>query len=146
MPSIAVFMGLGADFLLTNVKTFTNKFIGPVLFVFITFMTLFLSWYYIRDYFNINNPAIIEAGKAVDRLTPRSAKVIANYDGDTSFLYQTKRKGWASYEHPAQDMVKMGADYLAVVHPTPGDRDYAKGYRIIEQTPDYIIFDLRSRN
>ena len=143
MPTIAIFMGLGAAFLLDSVKTFTNKFIGPILFLFLTFLTLILSWYYIRDYFNINNPSIVLAGQAVDRLTPKDAKVIANYDGDTSFLYQTKRKGWASYEHTAPEMVKLGADYLVDVNPSSSDFDYAKGYKIIDRASDYVIFDLR---
>lgn len=145
MPTIAIFMGLGAAFLLDLVKTFTNKFIGPILFLFLTLLTLMLSWYYVRDYFNINNPSIVLAGQAVDRLTPKDAKVIANYDGDTSFLYQTKRKGWASYEYDASEMVKLGADYLVDVNPTPSDFNYVKEYKIIDQTSDFVIFDLHQK-
>ena len=102
----------------------------------------FLSWYYVRDYFNINNHSIVLAGAAVDRLTPEDAKVIANYNGDTSFLYQTKRQGWASYEKNLTGMIELGADYLVLANPVPSDFDFAKEYLIVEKTPEYVIFDL----
>ena len=53
---------------------------------------IFFGWYFVRDYFNINNPSIVVAGEAVDKLTPKDAKVIANYNGDTSFLIPDKKK------------------------------------------------------
>jgi len=82
-----------------------------------------------EDYFNINNPSIVVAGVAVDKLTPKNAKVIANYDGDTSFLYQTKRSGWASYEKPLPQMVQMGADYLVIANPVASDLNFGKPTR-----------------
>lgn len=83
------------------------------------------------------------AGEAVDRLTPKNAKVIANYNGDTTFLYQTKRKGWASFEKSLPQMITMGADYLALLNPTPADINLGKTYKIVAQTSEYIIFNLR---
>ncbi len=142
VPTICIFLGLGAEFLLNFTKTYTNKYIGPaILFISAVFM-FFLSWYYVRDYFNINNHSIVLAGAAVDRLTPEDAKVIANYNGDTSFLYQTKRQGWASYEKNLTGMIELGADYLVLANPVPSDFDFAKEYLIVEKTPEYVIFDL----
>ena len=135
-------MGLGGDFLINHTKDYANKYLGIFLFFVITGFTLFFGWYWIRDYYNINNPSILVAGEAVDRLTPKDAKVIANYEGDTSFLYQTKRSGWASYETGLPEMVTLGADYLVNVNPTPHDFEYAKNYKIVDQTSQYVIFDL----
>ena len=143
LPTICIFLGLGGEFLLSTVKSFSNRFVGPVVLIVVTIFTLIFSWYYIRDYFNINNPSIIVAGAAVDRLTPKDAKVIANYNGDTSFLYQTKRKGWASYEKDLPEMInELGADYLVIANPTPSDANFEKDYQILEKTPQYVIFDL----
>ena len=144
IPTICIFLGLGGEFLINFTKTYTNKFIGPILFLVVTLFTLFFGWYYVRDYFNINNPSIIAAGQAVDRLTPKDAKVIANYNGDTSFLYQTNRRGWASYEKDLPGMVKLGADYLVIANPVPSDFVFAKDYKIVSQSPQYVIFDLRN--
>jgi hypothetical protein len=142
VPTLCIFMGLGGDFLINHTKDYANKYLGIFLFFVITGFTLFFGWYWIRDYYNINNPSILVAGEAVDRLTPKDAKVIANYEGDTSFLYQTKRSGWASYETGLPEMVTLGADYLVNVNPTPHDFEYAKNYKIVDQTSQYVIFDL----
>ena len=142
IPTIVIFAGLGVKFLLDPPKEYINKNLGIVVLLVCIFFGLAFRWYVIRDYFNINNPSIIVAGAAVDRLTPKDAKVIANYNGDTSFLYQTKRKGWASYEKDLPEMIKMGADYLVIANPTPSDSNFENDYQILEKTPQYVIFDL----
>ena len=143
VPSIAIFLGLGGSFLLSNVGI--NKIAGRAVFVVFSIFAILFSWYFVRDYFNINNPSIIVAGQAVDKLTPKDAKVIANYNGDTSFLYQTKRKGWASFEKSLPDMTKLGAQYLALVNPKKEDFGIGKEYRIVSFSKDYILFDLQGK-
>jgi len=103
------------------------------------------SWNQVKDYFNINNRAIVSAGIEVDKITPKNAKVIANYNGDTSFLYQTNRSGWASFEKPLPEMISMGAEYLIFVNPTKEDLGIGKTYKIIKNSPDYVIFNLRQK-
>jgi len=144
IPSLAMLMALGADALL---KPFDNyhKTVAYLVFIVCFGFTLFFGWYIVRDYFNINNPSIVVAGEAVDKLTPKNAKVIANYNGDTSFLYQTKRSGWASFEKPLPQMIQMGADYLVLANPTPTDVQLGKTYKIVAQTAQYVLFDLRQK-
>ena len=144
IPGVAIFLGLGGDFLINFVKTYTNKYIGPLMLVVITFFTLIFSWYFVRDYFNINNPSIVTAGNAVDRLTPKDAKVIAIYGGDSSFLYQTKRNGWASFQNDIEEMIKLGAKYLIFANPSESDLEFSKRYKIVDQKDEYIIYDLGS--
>ncbi|HSX40253.1 MAG TPA: glycosyltransferase family 39 protein [Candidatus Saccharimonadales bacterium] len=143
MPTIAIFMGIGSAFLLTRTKSL--RVVCSLLFIISLGVMFYFSWKQVRDYFNINNPSIIVAGEAVDRLTPKNAKVIANYTGDTSFLYQTKRQGWASYEKPLPEMIKMGADFLVLANPTKDDFSFAKTYKIIAQTPQYVLYDLHQK-
>ena len=104
-----------------------------------------MSWLQVRDYFNINNRSIVIAGEAIDRMIPKDAKIIANYNGDTSFLYQTKRKGWASFEKPLPEMITMGADYLALANPTKVDEGLGQTYKIIKKTKDYLLLDLHRK-
>lgn len=145
IPSIAIFLGIGSAFLINPAAEIIsrNKTI-PLLVVSVLFMFAF-SWFTIRDFYNINNPSLIVAGEAIDRLTPKNAKVIANYNGDTTFLYQTKRNGWASFEKSLPQMITMGADYLALLNPTPADINLGKTYKIVEQTSQYVIFNLRQK-
>jgi hypothetical protein len=144
IPSLAMLMGLGALALLKPLENY-NRIVAFLVLVVCFGFTIFFGWYYVRDYFNINNPSIVVAGVAVDKLTPKNAKVIANYGGDTSFLYQTKRSGWASYEKPLPQMVQMGADYLVIANPIASDLNFGKTYKIVAETSQYVIFNLRQK-
>ncbi len=144
IPSIAIMAGIGGASLLEKDQGY-RTYVNYILFFICTIFMLAFGWYFVRDYFNINDPSIIAAGAAVNRLTPKNAKVIANYNGDTSFLYQTQRNGWASFEKPLPEMVQMGAGYLALVNPTSVDLNLGKTYKIIAQTPQYVIFNLREK-
>ena len=145
IPSLVIFVALGARFLFHPPRELFPAFVGRTALLVLTLFTIFFGWYFVRDYFNINNPAIVTAGQAVAKLTPKNAKVLAEYDGDTSFLYQTDRSGWASFEKPLPQLIQMGADYLVLVNPTPQDLELGKQYRIVSQTSDYILFNLRQK-
>jgi len=143
LPTICLFLGLGGDFLLNFVKTYTNKYVGPIVFTVITLFTLMFGWYFVRDYFNINNRSIVTAGKAADLFLPKEAKVIAINGGDTSFLYQTKRKGWASFQNDIEEMINLGAEFLIFASPTPSDLTFSERYQIVDQKSQYVIYDLK---
>ncbi len=144
IPSIAIFYGIGANYLYELPWKKSSLPVFKILLLLITILMLYFGWAIVKDYFNINNPSIIVAGKAVDELTPKNAKVIANYNGDTSFLYQTNRNGWASYERDLPGMIKLGADYLVIANPLPSDFSFARAYRIVKRTNQYVIFNLRA--
>jgi len=145
IPTLVIFSALGVKFFLDPPNDLVKKYISyPVLGLIILFMFGF-GWYSVRDYFNINRSSILIAGEAVDRLTPKDSLVIANYEGDTTFLYQTKRKGWASYTKELSGMVGLGADFLVIADPKPSDFDFEKNYRILDKSDKYVIFDLRNK-
>ena len=144
IPTLSILAGLGGVALLQKVEGY-RQYINYCVFIVCVLFTFFFGWYFVRDYFNINNPSIIAAGQAVDKLTPKNAKVIANYNGDTSFLYQTKRDGWASFEKPLPEMIQIGADYLVLVNPTSADLNLGKTYKIVSKTSEYVIFNLRQK-
>ncbi len=144
IPTIAIFLGLGSEMFIFPPKEL-SALTTRIVFVICCLFLFAFSWFEIRDYFNINNPSIVIAGQAVDRLTAKNAKVLAPYDGDTSFLYQTKRSGWASFEKPLPDLIQMGANYLVLVNPKPQDLDIGKTYKIVASTKDYVLFDLNEK-
>lgn len=93
-------------------------------------------------YYQINNSSMVEAGQAVDRLVPPDGKVIAPQFGDTSFLFQTNRRGWPiGFEIP--DKIELGAQYY--VNNNLGDPEtieLEKTYTVLERTNTYIVIDL----
>lgn len=146
IPSVAMLLGCGIGFLLQAPKDFVNNWMSYGLAVVITIFTLAFGWYSVRDYFNINNHSIIAAGQFIDANTPKDAKILAPYDGDSSFLYQTNRFGWASFEKPLPEMIdKLGADYLVLLTPKPADYGLGKQYKIVTANADFILFNLREK-
>ncbi len=144
IPSLVIFIAIGARMLLFPPEAYSNKFLSRGMLAVCTGFMLFFGWYFIRDYFNINNPAIIEAGKVVAEKTPKNAKVIALYDGDTSFLYQTERSGWASYQDDLPVMIQKGAQYLVMVNPQERDiQSLGSQYAIVAQSPTYLLVKLK---
>ncbi len=138
VPSLVTVMAVGlARYLISYYKAL-------IAVIFLIF-TLAFSFYEVKGFFNINNPAIVKAGKAVQEKVPEDALVIAPYNGDTAFLYQTKRRGWPiGFE--IQDKIKKGADYYVSVNYDDEARDLISKYQVIEQTKDYVIINLRSTN
>lgn len=110
VPSLAIFVALGIDFLISS-STLINKFASKILAVVCFIFMIAFGWYFVKDYFNINHPEIVAAGKAVNELIPQESKVIAPYGGDTAFLYQTNRAGWPIVQGSIDQMVKDGADF-----------------------------------
>lgn len=141
VPTLAIFLGIGSDYIVFA-KDHINKRIGYIVFGVTTFFMLMFGWYTVRDYYNINNPSIIVAGKAVDSLTPKDSLIVAPFGGDTTLLYQTNRKGWASYQDDLSVLIDKGADYLLIVNPNSKDYEIANTYKVVTSSPEFILFDL----
>ena len=114
IPPIAIFMAIGLEELLKPMRQIFDRRLSVIMAVVSTGFGLGISWFFIRDFFNINHPEIVEAGKVADQVLPPDAKVIAPYLGDTAFLYQTKRRGWP-IGGDIEKKISMGAtDYVTV--------------------------------
>ncbi len=101
----------------------------------------------IREFYKINHPEIIEAGNAVDRLTPKDSVVIAAYNGDTAFLYQTKRRGWPNVELPINELIGEGAQYYVSVNINDRQtQEFMSKFKVLEKTNTYVVLELREEN
>jgi hypothetical protein len=118
-----------------------SRFLTLFMTLFIIVATIALSWYDIKGYYQINNPTIIVAGKEVDRLTPKDAKVIAPYDGDTAFLYQTHRSGWP-LGYDIDKHIAEGATYYVSVNFDDEMHQLEAKYQTVEKTDKFIIIKL----
>lgn len=145
MPAVAILIGFGAKWCIDTLKRFVPLSAAIMIVLVILFSGFYLSWLQVRDYFNINNIAIVEAGRAIRKITPANAKLLAPYGGDTTLLYYTKRQGWPSFEHDLQTLIDMGADYLVLVNPQPNDYNIGKTYKMVSSSKDYLLYDLRKK-
>ncbi len=147
MPVVAWFAAKGGAALTGDTGAFQRAGAWTLLGVTMVFSVAF-SWYTIRTYYWINRPEIIEAGKAADALLPPEAKVIASYNGDTTFLYQTNRQGWP-LGFDIQEKIAMGATHYVTVSPTDQDgetRALASEYTVLVRNDRYAIIDLTKPN
>ncbi|MBI2009627.1 MAG: glycosyltransferase family 39 protein [Candidatus Chisholmbacteria bacterium] len=111
IPIVSVFVAKGLAFLLYPPPQL-SKSICYLLFAICSLFSLAFGWFHLRDYFNINHPEIVAAGKLADQTLPREALVIAPYQGNTAFLYQTNRRGWP-IGGSIEDKINRGAtDYV----------------------------------
>lgn len=137
IPAISIIIGLGSDYLWGKGKGF--KILVPILFI----VGFFLSYNQIKDYFNINNEAMVKTGKYLDGVLPSSAKVIAPYNGDTTFLYHINRRGWPAFQDSPENLKKIGATHLVLLNPTATDKViYREKFTIIEDKTDFILIGL----
>ena len=116
LPFISALMALGVKNILSLPKKDFPKFLTIPIIIVLTLFSLAFSWYEIKGYYQINNPSIIEAGQAADKLLPADARVIAPYQGDTAFLYHINRYGWPYMTADIDKMIQLGATHYVSVN------------------------------
>ncbi|MEK7101480.1 MAG: hypothetical protein AAB860_00880 [Patescibacteria group bacterium] len=136
IPIISVLIALG-------VVHFGTTLAKKAIMVFCVLLMFGLAWYDIKGDYQINNWPIVEAGRAVDRLAPKDAVVIAPYGGDTAFLYQTNRAGFPFMYLPIKDFIdRFNATYYVSVNYDADTNAIIKKYTVVEKTPNYVIVKL----
>lgn len=141
IPLGSALVSIGFIDLIKLGKTRLQKTINFSIACFLFLLALAFSWYEVRGYFNINNEAMVKAGQAINELAPPDALVIAPYQADPAFLYQTNRHGWP-IGGDIDNKIKAGAKYYVT---TSFDDEFAelkKRYGIVMQNNDYAIIEL----
>jgi hypothetical protein len=137
IPVVCILLGIGLS------KLFTKSISHALFGIFAVVMMLGMSWYDLRGNFNVNNWEIVEAGKRVDQITPKDAVVVAPYNGDTAFLYQTNRRGFAYVPFPIKDLIdRYNATYYVSVTYDAQTKQYMEKYIVVEANPRYVIIKL----
>ena len=141
IPPISLLLAEGFEYLRGGFGL--NLKLSRFFAVFAVLMMLFMGWDQVKENYKINHPEIIAAGQAVDRLTPKDARVIAPYNGDTAFLYQTNHWGWPAVDDSIENIIKKGASYYVSVDLGSSDTKYVVSkYQMLEKTDQYIVIDL----
>ena len=141
IPAIVLMLAQGVKHLWED-KHF-NSYISKFLVIFSVIMMLGMGTYQVKEFYKINHPELIEAGKAVDRLAPKNALVVAPYNGDTAFLYQTGRWGWPELDDSIDNIIKKGASFYVSVN--IGDKNtqaIMKRFKVVEKTDKYVVVNL----
>lgn len=144
VPIAAVFLTLGFWHLIKGLPQFLPRFWTIMVALLFLPLAYYFSWTQVKGFYQINNPVIVEAGKRADQILPKEAIILAPYNGDTAFLYQTNRPGWPVSALPLAELV---TDY-GVTHFVSTARDdktnwVLRHFLILEDNPKFVIADLR---
>lgn len=144
VPIGCYFMAKGLSFLLENQKDIFTRLLNNGLALVLFIIMIAFGWYEVRGFFNVNRWEIVQAGQAVDKLTPPDAKVIAPYDRDPAFLYQTNRNGWSGLRNEVEleEFIKAGATHYVSVNFDDITNKLIQNCRILEKTDQYVIINL----
>lgn len=140
MPTLAIFTGLGISYLLSLKQGFA-KFMTALAILAIIGLSTALSWYELKGFFWVNNQAMVEAGQYIDAKTPPDSLVIAPYQGDTAFLYQTNRRGWP-IGGQIEAKIKAGADYYVTTTRDSEFNELKAVYPVLIENDRFAVIQL----
>lgn len=143
VPIASIFLSLGVIQLFKG-GSFLIPRLWTILLAFFLLSLFFLFDYrVVREFYNINDPNIVEAGKKADQILPKNAIVLARYNGDTAFLYQTNRPGFATEVLPLPELIAdFGVNYY--VSTTKDDKTnwVMRHFNVLEENQNFVIADL----
>ncbi|MBI4157450.1 glycosyltransferase family 39 protein [Candidatus Woesebacteria bacterium] len=120
-----------------------DKTLARGLLIFASFIALIVSANEVKAFYAVNHPEIVEAGKLANEILPKDALVLAPYNGDTAFLYQTGRRGWPVIEDSIDNLIKKGADYyISVDVGSPDSKNFRERFEVVRETSSFVILDL----
>ncbi len=146
MPILAILAAKGAEFILGLGQGKIRKLFNLSIIASLVAMMLAFGWFEVRGFYQINNPSIVKAGKAVDQTLAEEARVIAPYNWDPAFLYQTNRWGWPEITGPIETMIKKGATHYVSVNYDEKTKEIMKKYNIIEENEEFVIIELKDKS
>lgn len=141
IPAICLATGFGLlsmwDSSLVNKKA--TMFLGVLILI----MIYSTSAFYIKENYNINDTRMLRAANLIDQTIPLNSKVIAPYNGDTTFLYHTNRMGWPVVTSDINSMIEMGAEYFVSTNYSDQDTiNFSKKFETVSKSEEYIILNL----
>jgi len=121
-----------------------NKFFSRLMLFGSVSLMIALGFFEVKGFYRINDPNIIEAGQAVDKLAPKDALVVAPYNGDTAFLYQTGRWGWPAIDDSIDNIIGRGADFYVSTNLNSKDTlEFKDRFTVIQENDKFIIIELK---
>ncbi|MBU1000202.1 glycosyltransferase family 39 protein [Patescibacteria group bacterium] len=143
VPVACIFFAQGFVHLLKGNNAFVPRIWTILLGLFLFPLAFYFGFKATKDFYNVNNPSIVEAGKTADRILPKDAIVLAPYNGDTAFLYQTNRLGFAAAALPIPELVAdFGVNYYISTAKDDKTRWVMRNFEVLEDSPNFVIADL----
>lgn len=145
VPIGVVFLTKGFVVLISGIEGFVSRIFTIVLALLFLPLTFYTTWLHVKEFYNVNNQAMIQAGKEADRILPKDAVVVAPYNGDTAFLYQINRSGWPVVPTSIKDLIAdYGVGYFISTSKDDKTNWVLRHFQTLENNSDFIIADLQN--
>ncbi len=147
VPALVIMVARGVSVLFEGSPGLVPRIWTMPLAVLFLVLIPYFGWQEVKGLYQINNNSIVIAGERADQILPKEAIVLAPYLGDTAFLYQTNRPGFA-IEVNSVDFMKKNYElsaYVAVAKDTK-TAWLMKRYLVLDEQPNYVIIDLTKDN
>lgn len=110
LPALAIFAGIGIDFLFGNRKAFSFGIV--LIFVpVILALSWFFSYYNVRNYYNYSTD-LVQTAKIINSLTAPDDRVVTDTTGDTTLLYLSNRRGAPAVYRDPKTLKELGYSIL----------------------------------
>ncbi|OGK17305.1 hypothetical protein A2774_03830 [Candidatus Roizmanbacteria bacterium RIFCSPHIGHO2_01_FULL_39_12c] len=142
LPSIAIFIGLGVNFLLSLKHKLISFPLTVVTVALIFISSFFFSYYQVRSFYSVPQD-LVTIAKIIKTITEPDAKIITDRTGDTTLLYLADRKGWPAYAGNLDYLKQQNYRYVVTAN-----QDLIKDlktnwrYSVIFQNDQFTIFKI----
>ena len=142
IPSLAIIIGQGFYYLL-NYFTLPKP-LAILVFIFLTIFSIYFSWNRVKTYYVINNWSIIKAGEYANKNLPKESVIIAPYNGDTAFLFQTHRSGYPTEVYNLETIKSLNSQpiYFVSINNDQYRQFLAKQSTLVYSEADFNIYLL----
>lgn len=143
LPLISVFVARGFGYLIKGNKDFIARVWTLPLALFLLVSSFYFTHKVVKEFYKVNNPNIVQAGKFADQILPKDAIVIAPYNGDTAFLYHTNRAGFPFTPLPLTELVSdYGVTNYISVNKDNKTNWVKRNFKVIFENERFVIADL----
>jgi len=143
IPVASIFLSLGFIGLIKGSRFFLSRFWTIPLALLLYILSFYFTFKIVNEFYKVNNPDMVEAGKTADRILPKNAIVLAPYNGDTAFLYQTNRLGFAAGALPIPELVAdFGVSYYISTTKDDKTRWVMRHFEVLVDNPHFVIAGL----
>ncbi len=141
LPAVAIFTGLGAEFLLSFKRNLIPAYFTLPILAIVTLFGFAFSYYTVKDYYNYPQD-ITQMAKIIKTLSNDTDKIVTDTTGDTTLLYLSDRKGAPSLYKDPPTLAKLGYNYMIIFN-----KDYIKqlksqGFVSIFENDKFTMFKL----
>lgn len=140
LPALAIFAGIGAATLLTEIRIFPLRILNILVCILITLFSFAFSFYQVKNYYS-SSDELVNIANIIKTLTEKDAQIVTDRDGDTTLLYLADRKGLPSVPEDLELLKARNMKYFVTTKKDVAE-NVKKKYDLVFENQQVFIFKL----